>query len=246
MKPPKIISQEYHNAAAHTAPAVSRPALFYNIMKILVACEYSGIVRDAFTAKGHDAISCDLLPTESPGKHYQGNVFDIINNGFDMLIGCPPCQFLSSAGLHFCNIETYGKKAIERIRNRNKAVDFFLDLYSCDIPKKCIENPVGFISSTILKPTQTIHPYYFGERELKRTCLWLVNLPPLQYSFTNDLFNTKTATDYPEPYQVQLCKKTNKIKKRYFVDNTINGLKSAKDKARFFKSVACAMADQWG
>ncbi|MFC0186019.1 hypothetical protein ACFFJX_27720 [Pseudarcicella hirudinis] len=142
-------------------------------IKILVACEYSGVVRDSFNKAGFFAMSCDLLPTESPGNHYQGSVFDILNDGWDMLIGHPPCTYLSSAGLHFCNIENHGKKAIERIIKRNQAIEFFLKMYDAPIKHICLENPIGYISANILKPTQIIHPYYFGEKEMKRTALWL-------------------------------------------------------------------------
>lgn len=215
-------------------------------MKILVACEYSGIVRDAFTAKGHDATSCDILPTESPGKHYQGDVFDILGDGWDMMIAFPPCTYLSSAGLHFCNIEKHANKAIERIKKRNKAIEFFLDLYSAPIEKICIENPLGHISANILKPTQIIHPYYFGDTELKRTALWLKNLPHLAYSITDTLFDTRTAADRPKPKQMQLCKKTGKMKNRYFTDSFGENFLNAKNKSRFWPSIATAMAEQWG
>lgn len=208
-------------------------------MNILIACEYSGTVRDAFTARGHNALSCDILPTETPGKHYKGNVFDILGDGWDMLIAFPPCTYLSSAGLHFCSIEQHGKKAIERIKKRNKAIEFFLELYSAPIEKICLENPLGHISANILKPTQIIHPYYFGDTELKRTALWLRNLPPLTYSLENTLFETMTAANRPQPKRTDT---TNSKKKRHYTDTIGN----PKERAKFWPSIAKAMADQWG
>ena len=146
-------------------------------MKVLVACEFSGRVRDAFTALGHDAISCDLLPSETPGKHYQGNVLDIINEGFDLMIAHPPCTYLSVAGnAHL--------KRPGRIEKRLEAYQFFLKLANAPIYRIAIENPVGYINTNYRKPDQIIHPYYFGEPFQKRSCLWLKNLPLLMYNNT--------------------------------------------------------------
>jgi len=141
-------------------------------MKVLVACEFSGIVRDAFTKRGHDAMSCDLLPTERPGKHYQGDVFDIINDGWDLMIVHPPCTHLAVSGA----------KHFERKREAGlilEAVLFFLKLADAAIPKICIENPVCIMSSVWRKPDQIIQPWMFGHGETKATCLWLKALPPL-------------------------------------------------------------------
>jgi len=148
-------------------------------MKILIACEFSGIVRDAFIKKGHDVLSCDLLLTESLGPHYTGNVFDIIDNGWDMMIAFPPCTYLSNAGIRWFNEFRYGDKARERKELRLKAFDFVMALYNSNIPKIAIENPVGWINSHFRKPDQVIQPYHFGDTESKRTCLWLKNLPLL-------------------------------------------------------------------
>ena len=208
------------------------------IVNVLIACEYSGRVREAFKAKGCNAWSCDILPTEIPGQHIQGDVLELIKsnpNFFDVMIGFPPCTYLSSAGLYLCNIETHGEKAIQRILNRNKAIEFFLSLYSAPIKYICLENPLGHISANILKPTQIIHPYYFGERQMKRTALWLKNLPPLQHSAENNLFDVRTHTDKPEPEQIQIRKATGKIKRRYFTDCiTNNKLKSGHEKSKLF------------
>jgi hypothetical protein len=139
-------------------------------MKVLVACEYSGTVRDAFAKKGHEALSCDLLATDKPGKHYQGNVFDIINDGWDLMIAHPPCTHLAVSGARW-----FKDKVIEQA----EALDFVRGLMNADIDRICIENPVSIISSRIRKPDQTIQPWQFGHGETKRTCLWLKGLPKL-------------------------------------------------------------------
>jgi site-specific DNA-cytosine methylase len=139
-------------------------------MKVLVACEYSGTVRDAFAKKGHEALSCDLLATDKPGKHYQGNVFDIINDGWDLMIAHPPCTHLAVSGARW-----FKDKVIEQA----EALDFVRELMNADIDRICIENPVSIISSRIRKPDQTIQPWQFGHGETKRTCLWLKGLPKL-------------------------------------------------------------------
>ena len=138
-------------------------------MKVLIACEYSGRVRDAFIALGHDAISCDLLPTDSPGPHYQGDVFDIINDGFDLMIAHPPCTHLAVSGArHFEAKRKDGRQAA--------ALDFVQRLMNADIPRIALENPVSIISSKIRKPDQIIQPWQFGHGETKSTCLWLKGL----------------------------------------------------------------------
>ena len=140
-------------------------------MKVLIACEYSGTVRDAFKALGHDAISCDLLPTDKPGKHYKGNVFDIINDGFDLMIAHPPCTHLAVSGARWFK---------EKQKEQADALEFVRKLMNANIQKIAIENPVSIISSRIRKPDQIIQPWQFGHGETKKTCLWLKNLPKLQ------------------------------------------------------------------
>lgn len=141
-------------------------------MKILIGCEYSGIVRDAFITRGHDAMSCDLLPTERPGPHYQGDVRDVLDYPWDMAIFHPPCTDLSVSGArHF---------AAKRMDGRQQAsVSFFMRLAKCGIPKIAIENPVCIMSRLWRKPDQIIQPWMFGHGETKATCLWLAGLPPL-------------------------------------------------------------------
>lgn len=139
-------------------------------MKILVACEYSGVVRDAFIHNGHDAISCDLLPTDVDGPHYQGDVFDIINDGWDLMIAHPPCTHLAVSGARW-----FKDKKVEQA----EALDFVSNLLSAPIHKIALENPISIISSHIRKPDQIIQPWQFGHGETKATCLWLKNLPKL-------------------------------------------------------------------
>lgn len=149
-----------------------------NKLSVLVSCEFSGRVRDAFIKKGHDAISCDLIPTESPGPHYQGDVFDIIDDGFDMLIAFPPCTYLcTTANRSFLNNP-------DRWQKRLDAMLFVHKLMNADIDKICIENPQGVISSHIRKPDQYIQPYDFGHCDSKMTGLWLKNLPLLKPTHT--------------------------------------------------------------
>ena len=140
-------------------------------MKVLVACEYSGRVRDAFIAQGHDAISCDLLPTESDGPHYQGDVTDILNDGFDLMVAHPPCTHLAVSGSrHFWRKE----------KEQKEALDFVRLLMNAPIKRWCIENPISVISSCIRPPDQIIQPWQYGHGECKSTCLWLKNLPKLK------------------------------------------------------------------
>ena len=141
-------------------------------MRVLIACEYSGRVRDAFIKRGHDAISCDLLPTDAPGPHYQGDVFDIINDGFDLIIAHPPCTHLAVSGArHFARKRESGEQ--------QAAIEFFMRLANAPIAKKAIENPICIMSSIWRKPDQIIQPWMFGHGETKATCLWLEGLEKL-------------------------------------------------------------------
>jgi site-specific DNA-cytosine methylase len=143
------------------------------MLKVLVACEYSGRVRDAFTRLGHFAMSCDLLPTDSPGLHYQGNVTDILGLDWDLMICHPPCTHLAVSGArHF--------KAKRESGVQQQALDFVRLLLDAPIPRIALENPVSIISSQIRKPDQVIQPWQFGHGETKATCLWLKNLQPLR------------------------------------------------------------------
>jgi hypothetical protein len=161
----------------HTADKKSQRTLDQELsgilspMKILIACEYSGRVRDAFSKLGHDAMSCDLLPSETPGKHYQGNVLDVINDGFDLMIAHPPCTHLAVSGARW-----FKEKQQEQI----EALDFVNTLLNAPIKQIALENPVSIISTKIRKPDQIIQPWQYGHGETKTTCLWLKNLPDLK------------------------------------------------------------------
>ncbi|HEA68312.1 MAG TPA: hypothetical protein ENI07_16055 [Desulfobacterales bacterium] len=204
-------------------------------MKILIACEYSGIVRDAFIARGHDAMSCDLLPTESPGPHYQGDVFNIINDGWDMMIGFPPCTFITYAGTrHWDNPG--------RLENRLEALQFFAQLWLAPVDKICLENPRGCASPVIAKYSQLINPYYFGDSFSKPTCLWLKKLPLLQHSETDTLFEQRTHVDKGEFVEFVTNKGTIKKEAKWYRE--LGGNSHARSKT--FPGIADAMAEQWG
>ncbi|MGA2669982.1 MAG: DNA cytosine methyltransferase [Dehalococcoidia bacterium] len=139
-------------------------------MKVLIACEFSGIVREAFKHKGHNAWSCDLLPTEIEGNHIQGDVRNVLNDGWDMMLAFPPCTHLAVSGARWFK---------DKKQEQWDALMFVALLMTVPIEKIAIENPIGVISSRLRKPDQIIQPYYFGIAESKATCLWLKNLPPL-------------------------------------------------------------------
>lgn len=142
-------------------------------LRVLVGCEYSGRVRDAFTACGHFAVSCDLLPSESPGIHHQGDVREILNDGWDIFICHPTCTYLCSSGIH------WNTRRPERALLTEEAVEFAKLLLAAPVPFIAMENPIGVLSTRIRKPEQIIQPWQFGHAESKATCLWLKNLPPL-------------------------------------------------------------------
>ncbi len=139
-------------------------------MRVLVACEFSGIVRDAFIASGHDALSCDLLPSEAPGPHWTGDVRKIINENWDLMIAHPPCTHLAVSGARW-----FKYKQAEQA----EALDFVRMLLSTPIERIALENPISVISTKIRKPDQIIQPWMFGHGETKATCLWLKGLKPL-------------------------------------------------------------------
>lgn len=142
-------------------------------MRVLVACEYSGAVRDAFARLGHDAWSCDILPTDVPGNHYQCDVREVLNLGWDLMVAHPPCTYLSVSGMHWT------ARGLRDPQLTEDALDFVRLLMNALIPRIAIENPVSIISSRIRKPDQIIQPWMFGHDASKATCLWLKGLPPL-------------------------------------------------------------------
>jgi hypothetical protein len=140
-------------------------------MRILIACEFSGIVRDAFIKQGHDAVSCDLLESETPGPHYQGDVLSILNDGWHMMIAFPPCTHLAVSGARWFK---------HKQKEQQAAIAFFMSLAGAPIPRIAIENPISIMSTRWRKPDQIIQPWQFGHGETKATCLWLKNLPKLK------------------------------------------------------------------
>jgi len=206
-----------------------------DIMKILIACEYSGAVRDAFIKQGHYAMSCDLLPTDSPGPHYQGSVFDIVNDGWDMMIAHPPCTYLAVSG----NRWLYNKDKTrneERWKNREEGLDFVRVLINAPIEKIAIENPVSCISSEIRKPDQIIQPWQFGDEAQKTTCLWLKNLPklkPTKIVGKGEFTTFKSGKRHPKWYADALATAKTKAERQ-------------KLRSKTFQGIADAMAEQWG
>lgn len=196
-------------------------------MKVLVACEYSGRVRDAFIARGHDALSCDLLPTDAPGPHYQGDVMDIIADGWDLMVAHPPCTYLSVSGMHWTT------RGLRDPQLTEDALAFVRQLMAAPIERIAIENPVSVISSRIRKPEQIITPYQFGHDASKKTCLWLKNLPPLK------------PTAFVEPRIVN-----GRPRWGNQTDSGQNKLAPSADRwkvrSETFQGIADAMADQWG
>jgi len=159
-------------------------------MRVLVACEFSGIVREAFAKRGHDAWSCDFLDTEIPGQHYKGDVHDLLDGNWDLMIAHPPCTHLAVSGARW-----FSEKQQEQLQ----ALKFVIELMTCKIPRICIENPVSIISTRIRKPDQTIQPWMFGHGETKATCLWLKNLPKLKPTNIVDGREGRVWKESPSP-----------------------------------------------
>ena len=186
-------------------------------MKVLVACEFSRTVADAFEKKGHDVTSCDFLPAKKPGKHYQGNVYDILYNKWDLLIGHPTCTRICNSGVMWLDRRNLWE-------DMYKACDFFRDLMNADIPKICIENPIPHkyaLKEIGRKYDQIIQPWQFGHGETKATCLWLAGLPPLQ---PTNIVDGRVARVHRMPA----------------------GPNRWRERSRTFEGIAWAMALQWG
>jgi hypothetical protein len=196
-------------------------------VKVLVACEYSGRVRDAFLALGHDAMSCDLLPTDAPGPHYQGDVQDVLGQRWDLMIAHPPCTYLASSGLH------WNKRQPDRAVKTEAALQFVMALLNAPIERIALENPIGCISTRVRKPGQVIQPWQFGDDASKATCLWLKNLPPLKPTklIPGRLVNGKRRwANQTDSGQNRLSPSADRWKKR----------------SETYQGIAAAMADQWG
>lgn len=197
-------------------------------MKVLVACEYSGRVRNAFIAQGHYAMSCDFLPSEQAGggDHFQGDVREVLDAGWDLMVCHPPCTYLASSGLH------WNTRQPERAAKTEESLAFVKMLLDAPIARIALENPIGCISSRIRKPSQVIHPHQFGDDASKATCLWLKNLHPL------------VPTRHVEPRMVD-----GKPRWANQTDSGQNRLGPSEDRwkerSRTYQGIANAMADQW-
>lgn len=220
-------------------------------MRVLVACEYSGVVRDAFIKAGHSAWSCDLLPTDVPGPHYQCDVREILDNDWDLLIAHPPCTYLSVSGMHWTT------RGLRDPQLTEDALDFVRTLLNAPIPRIALENPVSVISTHIRKPDQVIHPWMFGNDYSKKTCLWLKALPKLQidlhkvvppkgYEVALGEWNTK---DY---CGVRFKRLENGPDKMRWANQTPSGQNRLgpspdrwKIRSKTFQGIADAMAEQW-
>jgi len=185
-------------------------------MRVLVACEFSGIVREAFAGRGHDAWSCDFLPTEIPGKHFQADIGDVLFDfidGWDLMIAFPPCTYLASSGARWWK----GRK-----KEQEKAIRFVQFLLDQDVVHKvAVENPIDILSTVMRKPDQIIHPWWFGDGEAMATCLWLKSLPTLMATLVH-------PGRYPRIHLEPPCPDR------------------SKNRSRTYKGVAEAMAEQWG
>lgn len=215
-------------------------------MRVLVACEFSGIVRDAFLARGHDAWSCDLLPTEKEGPHIQDDVLKHLNDGWDLMIAHPPCTYHTVAG----NKYFYQRPKIynpdnfyleERFKAREDARQFVISLWSSNIPKIVLENPVGTLHEVIGKSSQIIQPYMFGHDFSKKTCLWLKGLLPL-----NPLPIDKWVAPRIVIINNNKYKRWNNQSDKTGSDTTKRDKDRWKNRSRTFTGIAKAMAEQWG
>jgi len=203
-------------------------------MKVLIACEYSGIVREEFKKLGHDAWSCDILDTEIPGNHFKGDVLEHLNKDWDLIIAHPPCTYLSNAGA--CRLyPEKGKLNMERYQKGLEAKEFFMKFYNHDCKKIAIENPVSSRIFELPEYSQEIQPYEFGHPYTKKTRLWLKGLPKLRPTNIIDKSEVKTFIESG----TSRYKNTNKNKNRYVA-------RGSKDRSKFWSGIAQAMAQQWG
>ena len=196
-------------------------------MRVLVACEFSGVVRDAFIRAGHTALSCDLMPTDRPGPHYHGDVIDIIGGGWDLMIAHPPCTHLAVSGArHFAKKREDGRQ--------QQGIDFFMALARADIPRYAIENPIGIMSSIWRKPDQIIQPWEYGHSVTKSTCLWLKGLPALM------------PTNIVDKGTIWTAKSGKRMSQWYYDSSCLPPKEREKMRNKTFQGIADAMAQQWG
>jgi len=210
------------------------------VMRVLIGCEESQAVCKEFRGKGHEAYSCDIKPCSGgrPKWHLTGSVLDVLNDGWDLIIAHPPCTYFANAGLHYLKTKPERKKQLEQ------SFKLLLAIWNAPARAIVIENPIGWLNTNWMKPTQIIQPYYFGDAELKTTCLWLKNLPRLEYRLNDDLFGVKTATRKPTPSGYCVRKSGKQIGKKY--NYYWRQSKNAEQRSKTFPGIARAMAQQWG
>jgi hypothetical protein len=204
-------------------------------MRILIACEFSGTVRDAFIKAGHNAISCDIEPCDKPGPHIQDDVLNVIKfpNTWDMMIAHPPCTYLTVTGNKWFKPE-YKDRFPTREQDRKDGIAFFMALMNANIPKIAVENPIGIMSTNFRKPDQIIQPWQFGHEASKSTCLWLKGLPLL------------THTNVVDKGEFVTYKSGKRMTKWYADAASLSPKERAKVRNTTFQGIADAMADQWG
>lgn len=219
-------------------------------MKVLVACEFSGTVRDAFRARGHDAWSCDLIPTTADEKwHLVGDALDCIYNPtfgepWDLLIAHPPCTYLTCTGNKWFKPE-FRNRFPDRERQREKAVEFFMSLVKASVERIAIENPIGIMSTRYRKPDQIIQPWQFGHVEAKATCLWLKNLPRLRFGMIQpQLFDRKVLSDTKIVEPEYTTFRSGKRMPTWYA--AAKGDNRAQIRSKTFTGIANGMAEQWG
>lgn len=205
-------------------------------IKVLIGCEYSQVIASEFIKAGVDAYSCDILPCEGefPERHIQDDLFNVLSHEWDLAIMHPPCTYISYAATKYWNEPG-------RIEKRLSALNFFRKCWESNIQHICIENPLGIADAVITKHTQIIHPYYFGDSHMKKTCLWLKNLPQLQHRKQKTLFDENvTHCETPKPIYIDKSGK-----KRYFTDAISGNNNGGHKRSKSFPGIAKAMVDQW-
>lgn len=205
-------------------------------MKILVACEFSGVVREAFAKRGHDAWSCDLLPTEIPGQHIQGDVLKHLNDGWDLMIAHPPCTHLAVSGARY-----FKEKIVDG--RQKQAIDFFMQIVKAPINKIAVENPISIMSMRYRKPDQIIQPCFFGNPVFKTTCLWLKNLPRLVFYKYDQEFGKNMKV---EPEFTVYKNSGKRVSKHHYDTFYLPKAIRGHERSRTFQGIADAMAEQWG
>ena len=205
-------------------------------MKVLVACEESQEVCKAFRELGHEAYSCDIQDCSGghPEWHLKQDVIPLLNQDWDLIIAHPPCTFLTVTGNRWFDVERYGDKAIQRQKDREKAVEFFMQFVNAKCEKIAIENPIGYISTAYKKPTQIIHPYMFGDPARKATCLWLKGLPKL------------IPTNIVEPIIIHYQNGKGTDNPWHMETMKLPPKERSKARSKTFPGIAKAMAEQWG